>query len=41
MSNFNNLGVEVSKNGPIVLLPRHSAVPASWINATFLTIVSG
>ncbi|KPB54611.1 Unknown protein sequence [Pseudomonas coronafaciens pv. oryzae] len=41
MSNFPELRVEVLENGPIVTLPRHSAVPASWNNATFLTIVSG
>jgi hypothetical protein len=41
MSNFSKPWVEVLKIGPIVDLPRHSAVPASWNNATFLTIVSG
>lgn len=40
-ASFMFIRVEVGQKDPIVTVPPYSAVPASWINATFLTIVSG
>lgn len=41
MGNFVLVWVESRRKGLIVSEPRHSAVLASWNNATFLAIVSG
>jgi hypothetical protein len=40
-SNFCREWLEVVQKALILSEPRHSAVHASWNNATFLTIVSG